>query len=307
MRVSRTVKAVILARLIIIASLGSAMAWTHGSPVAPPPVTFDGLAATRGTVPTDNSGDTQAMSRLGSFTRAPVTKIKIVTPNWYGGSGAGGETAPGGTATVTASIEYPQGTCTQLTWSSSRPPPPSPNGGQVTSGLRKRQYPDQYAILGQGVHHRFKRRCLGYLPRPEHRDYGRQSGCRQLWRVADQTVSCGTVTDGGTAGGVKHSSTGDHCPDSRPCGLHHLATVSRLVLITPTPRTRTATAVSSLHPSAHLSATPIWAKTVRGPPVMSQATLIKTPSSNTVRTRLYRWDQMTSILTSIASRRWKAI
>ena len=174
-----------------------ALAWTHGSPVAPPPATFDGLVGTRGTVPTDNSGDTQAMTRLASFARAPVTKMKIVTPNWFGqqGGGSNGESAPGSTAVVKASIEYPAGVCTPLTWSSASSATIS-NGGQVTSDYVNVSIPAnaqfwirEYITASAGVvWDSFQGQVLALGDALVVGNSG----------VVDQTSSCTTVTDGGT-------------------------------------------------------------------------------------------------------------
>lgn len=55
---------------------------------------------------------TQTMSREAFYARASVTSLKLVFPNLYDISGS--ELGPGHTATITASIEYPVGTFTQV-------------------------------------------------------------------------------------------------------------------------------------------------------------------------------------------------
>lgn len=162
------------------------MAWTHGSPGAS---TYDGLVATRGSAPSAQRAETQAMSRLASFTRSAVTKIKIITPNWYNG-----ETAPGATATLTASIEYPAATCTQLKWSGATSVS-VPSGGQVTSDYLTINIPAnaqfwirEYITNASGVvTQSFQGQKLSLGDALIVGNSG----------VVDQTVSCGTVTDGG--------------------------------------------------------------------------------------------------------------
>lgn len=67
---------------------------------------------------------TQQMSRVMHFARSPITTAQCVFPNWYVGiyfvNNAYMEFPTGGTATITGSIEYPQGTiAAQLTFSGS--------------------------------------------------------------------------------------------------------------------------------------------------------------------------------------------
>jgi len=81
------------------------------------------------------AGDTTAtsmMSKEAHISRAAVTSLKIVVPNYYF-NGASGDSAPGdATATCTASIEYPAGTYTQVRFGGDITGP-LPNGGLLTS------------------------------------------------------------------------------------------------------------------------------------------------------------------------------
>ena len=64
-----------------------------------------------------NGGLIQSMARTFHFARDKITKLKIGIPNWfYSGNGEG---SIGASLTVTASIEYPAGTFTQLTFGGS--------------------------------------------------------------------------------------------------------------------------------------------------------------------------------------------
>jgi hypothetical protein len=82
---------------------------THGSAI------YDGFASTRGNIPTNLSGITHANVRAGHYARTDITQLKIVLFNYYGI----GELAPGATMGVTASVEYPRGTFTQILFSGS--------------------------------------------------------------------------------------------------------------------------------------------------------------------------------------------
>ncbi|MCS6297178.1 MAG: SGNH/GDSL hydrolase family protein [Nitrospira sp.] len=74
-----------------------------------------GLVATRGQMPLLlNSTNRQAMSRTGRFARTDITSLQLVLANWYIPLTTWAETGSGSTATVTASIEYPASTFTQV-------------------------------------------------------------------------------------------------------------------------------------------------------------------------------------------------
>jgi len=136
------------------------------------------------------------MSVLGFYTRSPITQIKFIFPNWYGVSGGGGETAPGSTATITASVEYPPGTCTPLTFSSASSATIT-NGGQVTS---------DYVTIPGGIPTNTLAKIREYLLNSSgivvNNFLQPTAGMGDALivgnsGVVDQTVSCGTVTDGG--------------------------------------------------------------------------------------------------------------
>lgn len=107
--------------IVIVVLLISAIplkSWVHGS------ATYYGLSATRPAVNyVTSSFDTtnkQLMARSGHFARSPISSIQIVTSNFYVDATPGiqrVETGSGATATVTASIEYPAGVCTQVLFS----------------------------------------------------------------------------------------------------------------------------------------------------------------------------------------------
>lgn len=71
---------------------------------------------------------TQAMTRSHHRATSNITSLSPIFANYYSG-----ETAPGATSTVTASVEYPSGTCTQLLFSGIATGV-IPNGGILASG-----------------------------------------------------------------------------------------------------------------------------------------------------------------------------
>lgn len=113
-----------------------------GAEVAP----YLGQFANRVGVPNAfNSGLTFFRTRSGHFARAPVTAVKLLFPNFYidGLSNASGfaETVPGGAATISAAIEYPAGTYTQVLFSGSANGT-IPNGGTLLSDSVSITIPD---------------------------------------------------------------------------------------------------------------------------------------------------------------------
>lgn len=90
---------------------------------------YTGILGTRCRTPTDlfdaGSATAQAvMSRTYHYARAPITSLRLAFANWWNESTDGmggpgnGELASGTTLTVAASIEYPEGVFTQVTFSS---------------------------------------------------------------------------------------------------------------------------------------------------------------------------------------------
>lgn len=152
--------------------------------------TYDGLVATRGSAPSGKATQTQAMSVTAVFTRSAVTKIKIIIPNWYNG-----ESAPGGALTVKASIEYPPGTCTPFTFSSASSGTAS-DGGQIESDYLTIAIPTNTKALIR----EFLLNSAG-IPVDAYQGQNLSLGDALILGnsgVVDQTVSCGTVADGGT-------------------------------------------------------------------------------------------------------------
>jgi hypothetical protein len=93
--------------------------------------TYDGFAATHLATPMALSGATATNSRSGHWARTDITQLKILCQNYYGSS----EVAPGATCSITASVEYPAGTLTQILFSGSATGT-IPNGGTLISDYR---------------------------------------------------------------------------------------------------------------------------------------------------------------------------
>lgn len=93
---------------------------------------YTGLVATRGLQMTETrSTNRQSNSRSPHVARTALTSIQVVFPGWYI-NGSFNETAPGAAITITASVEYPAGTFTQLLFSGVTSGT-VPNGGYLVS------------------------------------------------------------------------------------------------------------------------------------------------------------------------------
>lgn len=79
------------------------------------PTPYLGLVGSRTGIPDTSVANAQPwMVRFGFYARDAITALKCCWSNWYGD-----EQDPGGTMTLTASVEYPAGTFTQLQFSGS--------------------------------------------------------------------------------------------------------------------------------------------------------------------------------------------
>ncbi len=103
---------------------------------APP---YLGQVATRCCMPNEKAGGglKQVMSRTRHMARDTITSLQVAFANWYGNA----EVAIGADATVTASIEYPAGTFTQVLFSGVATGS-IPNGSQVLSDATTVAIPD---------------------------------------------------------------------------------------------------------------------------------------------------------------------
>lgn len=84
---------------------------------------------------TFSAGNVQQMSRSYHVAQVDLAVIQLVFPNWYGA-----ELAPGGAATITASVEYPVGVFTQVKFAGVAQGS-IPNGRNLASDLTNVQIP----------------------------------------------------------------------------------------------------------------------------------------------------------------------
>lgn len=175
----------------VVALAGLLGAWTHGAQTP----TYDGLSSTRAQVNTFQTFDTtnkQLMVRSTHVTRSAITQIKIIASNFYVDQTTRAETAPGAAATVTASIEYPSGTCTPLLFSSS-------SSGTIADGST---LTSDYATVAipAGVQY-WVRQYLTSTAGAIYNNVAPQITGDILRKAAsglvDQTVSCGVIAGGG--------------------------------------------------------------------------------------------------------------
>lgn len=83
----------------------------------------------------------QIMSRTVHSARDNISSLQLIFPNWYVGGNPYQEVAPGASATLTASIEYPKGVFNQLKFSGSATATIS-DGGQATNDALAINIPD---------------------------------------------------------------------------------------------------------------------------------------------------------------------
>lgn len=168
--------------------------WRLGALIA----SYDGLAATRAHVNTLTSFDTsnkQVMVRSTHRARSALTQIKIIAQNFYVDQGTRSEASPGATATVTASIEYPSGTCTQLLFSSSASGTIA-DGSTLTSDYLTLSIPSGAQFWVR----QYLTSTAGAIYNSVHTQITGDQIKLAVSGLADQTVSCGAITGG--AGGM---------------------------------------------------------------------------------------------------------
>jgi hypothetical protein len=136
---------------------------------------------------------TQLQSRSPHFARDTLTALQIAIPNWYAKAGSN-EVGSGATATVTASIEYPAGTCTPLKFAGAA-------SGSIPNGQTLLSDPVALPVTvtnGARFWTRIHFVSAGGIPYNS-RLTGNVAGVMRFGAsVADQTVSCDTVTASGS-------------------------------------------------------------------------------------------------------------
>lgn len=118
-----SVKKLLVAVIALLILPGSAWAFTHG--LAASSNSYEGLVASRARMmgPTSSAGNHQIMMRSAHFATENLTTIRIVFSNFYNANRNGGTPIPdsgrGAATSITASVEYPAGTFTQIKFSGS--------------------------------------------------------------------------------------------------------------------------------------------------------------------------------------------
>lgn len=98
-----------------------------------------GFVATRSQVAQSNTAGSHFMnSRSWHIARDNISSLAIILPGWRS---AGGESALGETLTYTASVEYPAGTLTQITFNGGSASGSPVDGGQIISDTIKLPVP----------------------------------------------------------------------------------------------------------------------------------------------------------------------
>jgi hypothetical protein len=125
------------------ARYGYARGRRAAGPAAPSLAPYTGMVATKCRIPyTSNSTNKQFNSRSHHRARASISSLQLVLPNWYWEYlSTRLETNPGSSATVSASIEYPAGTFTQVLFGGSANGTIA-NGGNITSDAVSVAIPD---------------------------------------------------------------------------------------------------------------------------------------------------------------------
>jgi len=174
-------------------AVGIAVAF-GASPGAPPqPVTALRQVATRTYTPNvQDDTTTQAMSRTGHFMRTSVTSLQIEVGNY---KYQGGISFVNGSATITASIEYPLGTCTQVTFNSSTTASVVNNGFALSDPIS--------LSIPAGARfwvRQFYQNSLGTISTQSVTNISNMGDAldKAASGLSDQTVSCTTVTDSGS-------------------------------------------------------------------------------------------------------------
>ena len=119
----------------------SALTPTLPSTVTPP--VYLGEVATRAEIPMGMAAPaagTEFMSRSFHYARQTISQLQVAFPNFYVNATVG-EQPIGGTATLTASVEYPAGTFTQLKFNGAVSAT-MPNGGFIVSDVAKVAIPN---------------------------------------------------------------------------------------------------------------------------------------------------------------------
>lgn len=176
----------VLMVLCLLCAGASAKAWTHGN------TGYVGNIVTRAGVESElDSTNTEAMAETWYYVRGAHTNPQFIFANFYANAN-GSESAPGTSATITASVEYPPGTCTQIKWSGSASLTVASGALAAASDAVSLSLPDGARI---GV--RLYVQSTGGIVYAENETVPAVSGDELrvgTSGISDQTTSCDTIT-----------------------------------------------------------------------------------------------------------------
>lgn len=159
-------------------------------------VQYQGIAATRGGISVTGTLDTtnkQMMVKTTHVARSPITSLKIVTSNFYFNPTTRVEAGSGAVASISASIEYPSGTCTQVLFSASANGS-IPDINTLTSDATMLFIPTGAQFWVR----QFWRSTGGIIYTASYPQVTGDQIKRAVSGLTDQTMSCDAITGGAT-------------------------------------------------------------------------------------------------------------
>lgn len=169
--------------------------------------------ATRCNIPDSNSASNKQASGWSThIATSDLTSLQVIFPNWYM-SGSNAETGGGGDATITASVEYPRGTFTQITFGGSA-------SGSIANAAQLLSDAVSVSIPRQA-----KFRIRYYLSAPSGIVFDNRLAPEDVMRFGASGLP--DVTMGGTPSGGTNATTQSY----RPCAI--LSYTTRLALFLP--------------------------------------------------------------------------
>lgn len=182
----------ILLAVLLLFGAAPAYPWVHGA--ASVVASYEGLVATRAASNWITSFDTtnkQIMVRSTHIARDNITSLKIIASNFYTTGGA--ELGSGATATVSASVEYPSGTCTQILFSGSASGSIA-DGSTLTADYSTVSIPNGATFWIR----QFWQSSGGALYYISYPTITGDQLKKAVSGLADQTLTCGAITGGAT-------------------------------------------------------------------------------------------------------------
>ncbi len=151
---------------------------------------------------------TQQITKTRHFARAEVNGFYVAFPNWYINSSQA-ETGNGGTATITAAIEYPiGGTITQVTWAGSASTTAASGAQTALSDLIKVHIPAGDAFIVRA----FYENASGTVVYQSSGENALDAANGEEYRYGKGTLTDQTMVAGAYSGGLGTSTTNNWGP-----------------------------------------------------------------------------------------------